>query len=77
MAQRLEQIGRHFGDENATVNILMSGAIMKELKAAVNTQDLGARKLRGRSERVQVYVLHDSDARTPDRNEKGTAHAVD
>jgi class 3 adenylate cyclase len=64
VAQRLEQMGRHFGDANTVVNILMSGAIMKELTEEVDTVHLGQRKLRGRSGRVEVYLVRDDSERT-------------
>lgn len=57
VAQRLEQLGRHFGDASADVNILISGDIKSELTEHIEIEDLGPRKLRGRSERVEVYVL--------------------
>ncbi len=57
VAQRLEQMGRHVGDKNADVSILISGAIQSDLSEKVETVALGPRELRGRTEKVEVYAL--------------------
>ncbi len=59
VAQRLEQMGRNFSDNNADVSILISGAIKSGLSEPIETTDLGPRELRGRTEKVEVYVLGD------------------
>lgn len=57
VAQRLEQMGREFGDNNPDVSILISGAIRTSLSEAVETESLGLHALRGRTEKVEVYAL--------------------
>lgn len=57
VAQRLEELGEHLGDTESEVNILLSGAVKVRLAAHHDLADLGLRRLRGRSEQVDVYAL--------------------
>ena len=57
VAQRLEELGKRLGDTEGQVNVLLSGAVKDGLLQHYDLADLGARRLRGRSEPVEVYAL--------------------
>jgi len=57
VAERLEQLGKRLGDTEGQVNVLLSGAVKDGLLQHYDLADLGACRLRGRSEQVEVYAL--------------------
>jgi class 3 adenylate cyclase len=56
VAQRLEELGKEI-EENGLVKILISGALRAALLKPLAMTHLGPRKLRGRTEMVEVYRL--------------------
>jgi class 3 adenylate cyclase len=57
VAQRLQELGDRAGDSEGWVKVLLSAAVKDGLLARYQLTELGARQLRGRSERVEVYAL--------------------
>jgi class 3 adenylate cyclase len=57
VAQRLEELGRSLGNVEAEVNILISGSLRGALTRPFALEPLGPQEIRGRRERVEVYVL--------------------
>lgn len=65
VAQRLEEAGNVLGDPEAEVNILVSNAVKGALLRPQNFERIGAQKLRGREEVVEVYLLKPCDSEAP------------
>ena len=61
VAQRLEEAGKHVGHYDREVNILVSGAVKEALQEPHRLTPHGKRKLRGRSEQVEVFALEEPD----------------
>ena len=58
VAQRLEEMGRSLGEVSAPVNILISGALKESLTTAFDLTPLGPCEIRGRREKVEIFVLN-------------------
>ncbi|MGI9369818.1 MAG: adenylate/guanylate cyclase domain-containing protein [Ruegeria sp.] len=57
VAQRLEEAGRTLGPLENEVNILVSSAVRSALVQPLTFEHIGAHKLRGREELVEIYSL--------------------
>ncbi len=57
VAQRLEEAGRVLGDTRADANILVSSSVRSALVKPLDFERIGAHKLRGREELVEIYLL--------------------
>jgi class 3 adenylate cyclase len=60
VAERLEELGKTVGNVGGEVNILISGAVRGALTRRFDLTHLGPRRVRGRREKVEIYVLNDS-----------------
>jgi adenylate cyclase len=63
VAQRLEEAGKTLGTPEAEVNILASGAVRSALVHPLDFDHIGAKKLRGREELVEIYALNVGECR--------------
>ena len=61
LAQPLEEAGKIYGDTRAEANILVSSSVRAALVQPLAFEHLGAHKLRGREEQVEIYRLHRDD----------------
>ncbi len=57
VAQRLEEAGRVLGNTQGEVNILVSSSVRSALVQPIEFERIGAHKLRGREELVEIYSL--------------------
>ena len=57
VAERLQELGKSLGDTDAEVNVLMSGAVRERLTEKFSLRPLGSQEVRGRREKVEIYVL--------------------
>ncbi len=57
VAQRLEEAGKTLGEPRSETNILVSSAVRAALVRPIQFTHLGAHKLRGREELVEIYNL--------------------
>ncbi len=57
VAQRLEEAGKVLGDTQAEANILVSSSVRSALVKPIEFKRIGAHKLRGRDELVEIYSL--------------------
>jgi class 3 adenylate cyclase len=57
VAQRLEEAGKTLGAPEAEINILASSAVRGALVHPLDFDHIGAHKLRGREELVEIYAL--------------------
>jgi class 3 adenylate cyclase len=62
VAQRLEETGKQLGGGAQDTIILVSGAIRAALMEDYGLEPLGLRKLRGRSEEIEVFALEAASA---------------
>ena len=59
VSQRLEAMSRTLGNVDGQVNILVSGALRSALSQPFDLIHLGAHQVRGRREKVEIYLLND------------------
>ena len=59
VSQRLEAMSRTLGNVDGQVNILVSGALRSALSQPFDLIHLGAHQVRGRREKVEIYMLND------------------
>ncbi len=57
VAQRLEEAGKVFGNTQTEANILVSNSVRSALIKPMEFERIGAHKLRGREELVEIYSL--------------------
>ena len=57
VAQRLEETGKQLGGGAQATIILVSGAVRAAVMEDYSLEPLGPRKLRGRSEEIEVFAL--------------------
>jgi len=60
VAQRLEETGKQLGGGAQDTIILVSGAVRAAVMEDYNLEPLGPRKLRGRSEEIEVFALEEA-----------------
>ena len=72
VAQRLEEAAKTIGNPDAEVNILVSAAVRSALVTRRRFERMGAHKLRGREELVEVYSLPVE----PDQDASGSVVAL-
>lgn len=58
VSQRLEAMSRALGNVDGQVNILVSGALRSALSQPFDLIHLGAHEVRGRREKVEIYLLN-------------------
>ncbi|WP_170475662.1 adenylate/guanylate cyclase domain-containing protein [Ruegeria arenilitoris] len=58
VAQRLEEAGRSLGNSESEVNVLTSSSVRSALVKPLEFERIGAHKLRGREELVEIYSLN-------------------
>jgi class 3 adenylate cyclase len=63
VAQRLEEAGKTLGNPEAEVNILVSSGVRGALVHPLDFDHIGAHKLRGREELVEIYALRAGEDR--------------
>ncbi len=65
VAQRMEEAGKTLGEARAETNILVTSAVRSALVHPIDFTHLGAHKLRGREELVEIYALKPEGEKRP------------